>query len=1083
MRSCLLILLGILLHLQVHSQQLNPQLIGSANWKLTNASPVKEKITTTPLSFPLQQRMVLNSERKIYKKNIPSERKLIHNGPTIPVIETLTFIGKKLPAPEIVNAPPLQIRDNAIYNLSYTNKEHGFAGTNSFTFAEDDKYNIWISSSNGLIKYDGHQYFLYAYPSPNIATTETSILIDHLKRLWLVSENGIYYIHNDSIFTLQSKTLEFSKINARKVTADKQHRIWIATKEKGVLCINNKTVSIYDKRAGLPDLYIINVFVDKKGDIYIGSGLSGIVIIQPDKMISLFRHPEKLDWNGFLCFAENEDGIWAGLFNGALINIGLKDTIHYSFTGSFREQINDIIPVKTGLWIATLSNGIYYFDKKRTVNINHNNGLAYQSNFRLFHDSFGNIWISTFISGFSRINDNSFYQSDFTNYIDAQVNTVIPEKGKGEWLITFGQGLCYRTKGGIIQYIEPPTEKNKKLIYINDGIVNSDGSLWLGSYAWGPTKVTKNKFTCYKINEIPDNNIITSVKRDFNNTIWFSPIKYGLMYLKNDEFWRYTKRSGLLSENTIRLYTDQEKQVHIVSDAGLQRITRRGLETFYIDNKLFTGIVGEQFIVDSATSILTTSSDGLFIQHHQSIYQLSTNNGLYSNQIKNIRRDRAGRFWIATNRGIESFKMTGLSITEHTIYNESNGRFVSDAQQVFIDDSGYPAWNINGKKLTYDSVFTTPAKKPLFFIKNLILNSDTITGNNDISFLPNQTLIIDYRTIYWGKENHLKLSYQLIHNDKDTIVISVPINGKITLNNLVPGNYQIILKGTEKNKIYYAEPFNIIVNPFWYNTILFRCIIGFSVVAAIILYFRRKAKRQLKINVLLEEKVKEQTATILKEKNALEESLHVIDAQNQEKEVLIEEINHRVKNNLQFIMAMLEMQMNKQYSKETLQALLSTSRRIKAMSLVHEMLYAKPDTKGISITSYIYQLIDNLKEMAEGGNETQVDIKLSIEDLTFDSRKALSMGIIISELMSNSFKHAFKDIQKPQIYIELKKNKLTKNIELVFEDNGNGITTTTNESGLGRRLVDIFSRQLAGSYELTTQNKFRFKLVINQATA
>lgn len=104
---------------------------------------------------------------------------------------------------------------------------------------------------------------------------------------------------------------------------------------------------------------------------------------------------------------------------------------------------------------------------------------------------------------------------------------------------------------------------------------------------------------------------------------------------------------------------------------------------------------------------------------------------------------------------------------------------------------------------------------------------------------------------------------------------------------------------------------------------------------------------------------------------------------------------------------MLEMQMNKQYSKEALQALLGTSRRIKAMSLVHELLYAKPDKAGLSMTSYIYELIDNLKEMAEGGNEHSIDIKLSIDDIIFDSRKALSIGMIISELVSNSFQACF----------------------------------------------------------------------------
>ncbi len=97
----------------------------------------------------------------------------------------------------------------------------------------------------------------------------------------------------------------------------------------------------------------------------------------------------------------------------------------------------------------------------------------------------------------------------------------------------------------------------------------------------------------------------------------------------------------------------------------------------------------------------------------------------------------------------------------------------------------------------------------------------------------------------------------------------------------------------------------------------------------------------------MEQKVAEQTEQIVQEKEELVKSNQVILQQNKEKDALIQEVNHRVKNNLQFMSAMVQMQSNTNQHLQTKEALLETNRRINAMSLVHEMLYHKMDTEGL----------------------------------------------------------------------------------------------------------------------------------------
>lgn len=169
--------------------------------------------------------------------------------------------------------------------------------------------------------------------------------------------------------------------------------------------------------------------------------------------------------------------------------------------------------------------------------------------------------------------------------------------------------------------------------------------------------------------------------------------------------------------------------------------------------------------------------------------------------------------------------------------------------------------------------------------------------------------------------------------------------------------------------------------------------------------------------------------------------------------------------------------MSNYYSKDTLLALLGTTRRIKAMSLVHELLYYKRDVQGLSTILYIHELIDNLKEMA-GDDAHPVDFCLEVQDVYIDSRSAIALGMIISELVSNSFKYAFKNISSPEITIRLTKDTKPGFLHLLVADNGNGFNGDyDSQKGLGSRLVDIFSRQLEGNYTIDYNNHFVFMLI------
>lgn len=194
-----------------------------------------------------------------------------------------------------------------------------------------------------------------------------------------------------------------------------------------------------------------------------------------------------------------------------------------------------------------------------------------------------------------------------------------------------------------------------------------------------------------------------------------------------------------------------------------------------------------------------------------------------------------------------------------------------------------------------------------------------------------------------------------------------------------------------------------------------------------------------------------------------------------EKEALVQEIHHRVKNNLQFVNSIINMQLNSVQNQHELMGLKDTSRRILSMSLVHEMLFNKDTESNIDMQQYLQELVKNMDDLSNTSNN-KIEFVLDVEKLFFDVSKATAIGMITSELLSNSLKYAFEKTESPIIKISLK--EIAPNTFILFYlDNGVGLPDNINKTNkLGMRLIDIFSRQIKGNYTFENNGGLSFKL-------
>ena len=198
----------------------------------------------------------------------------------------------------------------------------------------------------------------------------------------------------------------------------------------------------------------------------------------------------------------------------------------------------------------------------------------------------------------------------------------------------------------------------------------------------------------------------------------------------------------------------------------------------------------------------------------------------------------------------------------------------------------------------------------------------------------------------------------------------------------------------------------------------------------------------------------------------------------EEKELLLKEIHHRVKNNLNVISSLLSLQSKYIKDKAALEVFRESQRRARSMALIHKMLYQSVDLKCINFGEYIQTLTEELfRTYATGDN---IKLNMEVGDILLDINTAVPLGLIVNELVSNSLKHAFPDDLEGEITVEFNKNN---QYYFSVADTGVGFPADFDyrkANSLGMRLVNTLVDQIEGTIELHQKNGTCFKIKFSE---
>jgi len=716
---------------------------------------------------------------------------------------------------------------------------------------------------------------------------------------------------------------------------------------------------------------------------------------------------------------------------------------------------------------------------------------------------------------------------DYADIIsNTNIRSIFAENSEIIWLGTRGSGLIRfdRTQKSIVPFRYNPNNPNTLSHDHVYGILKGDSrELWIGTYGGGLNKFDpeKRKFTRYlhdpeNPNSLSDN-IIQCLYKDHNGSLWIGTNNGGLNRLdpKTGNFKHYrhdpSNPNSLRSDNIRTVMQGKEGYYWIgTQGGGLSRLDPK-TQNFkhFLSSENGLNSLSQNFVLclyDDGKGRLWVGTGGAGLDRldkkTETFTSFSTENGLPNNVVYAVMEDKSGNLWISTNKGISRFDpdsniFNNYDVSDGIQSNEFNyGAFFKrpDGEMFFGGINGFTAFypeNIEDNPYIPPVVITKlqiynqnilPGEKynSRTIISKSIEQTEQIQLKYDENFLTFEFAALNF-------ENSDKNQYEYFMQGLDKEWNRAGNRKHATYSHLPPGRFVFHVRGSNNDGLWNKQGASIkvaISPPFW-RTIWFQGLLIISVFSAIVLVFLARTRYIRRQSRILQKKVEEHTSELkkanteliqeIKDRKKAEKNLkdreEKLESSLAEKEVLLKEIHHRVKNNMQVISSLLRLQAFQIKDKNLLNMFSESQNRIQSMSLIHEILYQSKDLSQIKFSKYVKNLTKILMS-SYGIQENRIHLIQDIKEVYLNIQQAIPCGLIINELVSNALKHAFPDDGGGEILVRMHQDRDGLYV-LIIRDTGKGFPENIDfrkTKSLGMQLVNGLISQVQGTIELKRDN-------------
>jgi len=1014
--------------------------------------------------------------------------------------------------------------NNGAYTVSkrLISIEDGLASHEVFCGLQDKAGFMWFGTRNGLNRYDGKNCLLFTRQRNHLQENKVVQLAkDNVNNLFIeYGSTGFQLTTNGKVDVMNAATQEVRTLTAAfpNLPFKEKDVYWVSndgTDQVSFLTAHPFRLWKYSTQSGFKLRYQINDWNEKLDansvDDYKRTGAlcvfargralirsvnqSTQYLISNDTVIA-FKPGDALRWFPIGFTRQNDLLI---TYNTAT-NLNTFDVgiVRNKGTNSFpvnATQYNiDSLKVKywfqgacstdglsSVLYIGT--DGLYLWNESTFIKIVAKSEIKTFENlflYKLFQDNFGNMWLCTSWGVLQlKIERNRFKPYFTTKQQSVETNNqargiYADEKGRvvaNLWYHIFQQ------QGDKIQSARDEQYKYALAIH--------HGSLYGGGYNLFSYDVNKNTLTNYpdkRSDEIWSmfsvNDSLLLLGRTNGFTIFNSNSK------KFDSL-RYESPKQPQAKFAYRFFKDKAGAIWAVAENGLFEISYNnpGLWTVTNDQSPFIARLSLQdaYVDNDGIFWLATNGEGLYRWDRKAnaFQQFNIASGFPSDVLYRIEPDEYNNLWISSDYGLVRFNKKTLSVNTYTTadgianneFNRTSSFKAKDGRLFFGGLDGIIEFN--PKDFIADTrSFKVPLRIIAFnqFIgsqNKLINNINDLLATSQIILAPNDRFFtLEFQLLDYAKDEVHHYAYKIDGVDKDWNYIN---ENSIRISGLPYGKFMLHVKAQNREGAWSRGELTIpllVLKPFYFKW-WFIALLALVLIATVYWIIKWRTKQLAAEKNKLEQTVNERTGQL---RQSLSEQAELLS----EKDVLMKEIHHRVKNNLQVISGLLELQSKTVNDDAAKDALMEGRNRVRSIALIHQNLYQFENLSSIELKRFVNDLCRQVESVYK--KQSRITMNINVPVLYLDIDSAVPLGLIMNELLSNSFKYAFNGTAPGEIDIEIRVVEEGK-YELIYSDNGPGLPADfelTNTATLGLQLIHDLSRQIGGQVKYEYKNSASF---------
>ena len=992
---------------------------------------------------------------------------------------------------DFINAQVFNLTDTLYIND--IGQQNGLLQLNVKEMALDDLGYLWLGTEDGLNRFNGYTFKTY-FHNPN---DSTSIKDDHIRSL-LFTKDTLWIATNTVGISgfIPSKNKFFTPFSIPQNTdLNTSYKILKLGTKQLLFSVKNNFI-VFNRRTKKQEIvhlpksskenFVKDVLQLDKNNFWFATNSTGI--LEFNNITFKLTPTNILKNQNVQCFNKIENKIFIGTKKGLfLYNSQTKELQETSLKASikcFYSKNNK------SFYIGT-DKGIYLFNTDNfsitSLVLNNQKNKLYKviDVNQMIGDKKGNLWIGTDGNGLIHYNN---YQKKFnTLKLKLKEYPNIDNLSSFQFLKGKDSTLWIGSKYGIVKYFHSKNRfklyKNTKNQLIYTIIKDKNKMLWAGGFTTGLLKYNIKEDVFIRIkdnNALLDDDVIEIIPID-QNTLWVCTWSGGIhkFDIKEETFEEVLIEGEKIDRARISLI-DSKGNIWIGTDQGVYKISKGGITKRYHErgakeqrlssNRIFSIQEDEEENIWFGTSVGLTKLD--VKSDKTSLY--FKQDGLPNDFIYSVLIAKNKDIWMGTNYGISVLDTKTLTFKNYTINdglqnNEFNGKsgykdeygnfYFGGISGINIFNSDNLEENPFMPSVQIESVdlFNKPIQKNVLFKDSLVFESD----ENVITF--------NFSALNYLNPEKVNYTFKMEGFDKNWRKVTKDRN--TTYTNLDSGNYIFKVKSTNDSGVWNNESdaMHIIINSPWYQTLLFKGAVLFLFLLSGPLFYNLKTTKLKKDKLKLEHEISERTQEIILKNENLKQVNNEVENQNSKIQFLMKEMRHRIKNNLQIISSLLNIQANSMEYEPAVDALKLARTRILAISFIENNKTSDDDL--IKLDSLIKKLTKNIITVLTDGKNLEFKVVYDLSKTPIKNVNTTLIGLILNELVTNTVKYAFEDYH-PDNKLKISCKVEESLLKMIISDNGIGyfLEQKASSKSLGIELVTEMVDQLKGTIIINSNN-------------